>query len=253
MKLLLNAAGVPEVRNSKLVLVDDANGNKEIEVDPVAIYETNGRLFGENKTHREQNETLTASLKKFAGIEDPAAAIEALTKVKSLGTKEAEFATKLEEVRNETTKAMELKFAPFVEKAKTLETTLSGMRRSTAFANSEFVKTKLNIPADMAETHFGGRFVEKEGKLLPTDEKGQPLYSMKNPGTYADFEEGLAIIIDGYSHKASILKGTGASGGGTQGGGGTQNGKPTMRREAFEQLSPVDAAAAVKGGTVIVD
>lgn len=43
---------------------------------------------------------------------------------------------------------------------------------------------------------------------------GNPIYSRKNPGELADFDEALEIIISQYPHKDSILRGSGASGAG---------------------------------------
>lgn len=249
--LLLDSAGNAVVRNGKLVLVNE--DKTEIEVDPVNLYDTNGRLFGEAKEHREKRAEAETTLQKFAGITDPKAALDALNKVATLGTKEAELAGKIEEVRTETRKALELQYAPVVEKAKTLEGELTGIRRRSAFGESKFVKDKLNIPADIAEATFGRNFKEEGGKLVPVDARGQPIYSLKNPGNPADFEEGIELFVGQYANRDAILKGSGASGGGTHpnNGGGGGGGAKVMKRAEFLALPAGEQATAIKTVQVV--
>ena len=122
-----------------------------------------------------------------------------------------------------------------------------------SFASSKFIAEKLAIPADMAQKFFGDRFKVEAGKLVPLGADGNPIFSSTNHGNHADFEEAIQVMVGQYSHKDSILKGTGASGGGAGGSKGGSGGAKEIPRSQFFAMSPQAQGAAIQGGAVVID
>lgn len=233
-----------EVSGQKLPVFVHADG-KEVPFDADSTLGTIGRLNGEAKAHREAKEAAERSLKGFDGITDPAAAIKALGIVKNLDDKKLVDAGEIEKVKNEVTKALEQQYAPFKTKAETLEGQLNNLLIGGAFNGSKFVATKFAAAdaaaaSEIARALFGGRFKIEDGAVVGHDERGNKLYSRTRPGELADAEEAIELIVDSYPHKASILKGSGASGGGATGGNGRMSGPD------LSKLSPVERMNAAR-------
>lgn len=249
-----------EVNGSKLPVFIHGDG-KEVPFDADSTLGTISRLNGEAKAHREAKEAAEAALKPFrdAGLSDAAAAAKAMATVKNLDDKKLVDAGEVERVKAEVAKALESQYAPFKAKAETLEQQLQQHLIGGVFAGSKFVATKFAAAdaaaaSEIARALFASRFKVEEGRVVGYDAQGNKLYSRARPGELADAEEALEMIVDSYPHKASILKGTQASGSGAQGGGGNQGGggKKTMTRAAFDALDPATKVATAKD-TVITD
>lgn len=238
MKLKLDDQGHAVLQDGKPVYVGD--DGKELALDPPGMYATIRRLNGEAQGHREAKEAVEAKLKKFEGIEDPAAAIDALTKLKNLDAKKLIDAGEVEKVKNEAIKAVEEKYKPIVEKAAALEQELYAEKIGGAFARSKFIAEKIAIPSDLVQARFGKHFDLKDGKTFAKDAAGNPIYSRARPGETADFEEALEIIVDSYPQKDHILKGNGGGGGGAPARGGAIG-------KDLSGLSPVDRMNAARG------
>jgi hypothetical protein len=114
----------------------------------------------------------------------------------------------------------------------------------------------LAIPADLVEARFGGQFRIEDGQVVAFDGAGNRIASPANPGEPASFDEALAIIVQAYPYRDTILKGTGARGSGAQGGGARGEGRHVSRAQ-FLALSPAGQAAvardAAAGKAVITD
>lgn len=247
MKLKLDEAGHVVVSDGKPVYVHD--DGKEVAFDVAGTLATITRLNGEARGHRERAETAEATLKAFDGIADPAAARKALETVKNLDDKKLVDAGEVERVKAEATKAVEDRFKPIVTERDRLMAQLSSEMIGGAFARSKFVAEKLAIPADLVEARFGSAFKVEAGKVAAYDASGNRLYSRSNPGDPASFEEALELLVDAYPNKEAILRGSGASGGGSTGSGSAApQGKIT--REQFNSLSPADQMAAARAGRV---
>lgn len=243
-----------EVNGQKLPVFVHADG-KEAAFDGDSTIATIGRLNGEAKTHREGKEAAEQALKPFkdAGILDAAAAKKAIDTVKGLDEKKLVDAGARDQAIAEAVKSVRAEYDPIVKERDTFKTELYNEKIGGAFARSKFIAEKIAVPADMVQATFGGRFKVENGKTIATDANGQPIFSRTRHGEHADFEEALAIMVDGYAYKDSILKGSGASGGGASGGNSGAGGKKTITRSAFEQLDPMARAAAVKEGSTITD
>ena len=252
-----------EVSGQKLPVFIHPDG-REAPFDGDTTVATISRLNGEAKSHREAKEAAETKLKTFEGIEDAEAAKQALQTVKNLKDGELVTAGKVQEIKEaaartaaqqvaDATRAAQEREKALTEQNAKLTADLNSRIVGGAFTASKFISENLAIPADIAQKFFGDRFKVENGKLVPMDANGNPIFSATRHGEHADFEEAIAVMVGTYTHKDQILKakGSGGGGGGNNGNGGT-GGKKTMTRAAFGQLDPAAQAAAVKD-TVIVD
>lgn len=242
-----------EVQDGKPVYIED-NGT-ETAFDAPGARQAIAARNAEAKSHREAKEAAEAALKKFEGIEDPAAALDAIKKVAAFKDKDLVDAGKVEEIKAAAIKAVEDKYAPVVTERDTLKTQLHSAMIGGSFARSKFIADKLAVPVDMVEAMFGKQFTLDGDKIVAKDANGNPIYSKSNPGNLADFDEALETIVSGYAGRDHILKGTGNSGSGKQAGsdGGGSNGSKTIMRSEFDKLAPGDKMAKIKDGYTVAD
>lgn len=240
-----------EVQDGRPVYVDD--DGKEIAFDAPGTRETIKRLNGEAKAHRERAESAEKGLKAYEGIEDPAAARDALSKIKSISEKDMIEAGKVEEIKAAAIKAVEEKYAPVVKERDELQGQLYGEKIGGSFARSKFATEKLAIPSDLIQARFGQNFKVEEGRIVATDNHGNKIYSRSKPGELAEFEEALEVLVDQYPHKDSILKGTGNSGTGSRGSNGGGGGQKQITRAEFEQLQPEQRMKTIADKVAVVD
>jgi hypothetical protein len=260
----------------------DANGAIVIDADkkqPIFVYAdgreapfdadntiaTISRLNGESKSHREAKEAAEAALKPFkdAGIEDAAAAAQAITLTKNLKDGELVTAGKVQEIKDAAAKSAQEAVAAATRAAADKEKALTEQNSKLtqdlnnhiiggAFAGSKFIAEKLAIPSDIAQKVFGDRFKVESGKLVPLDQAGNPIFSATNHGNHADFEEAMQVMVGQYANKDMILKGSGASGGGASGG-KSAGGAKTISRSQFDGMDQGSRAAFFKDGGRIED
>ncbi len=240
-----------------------ADDGKEIAFDAPTTVATISRLNAEAKGHREAKEAAEAKLKGFEGIEDGEAARKALETVKNLKDGELVTAGKVEEIKAAAKKAAEDTVAQAAkasaEQIKTLEGERDKLRDDLysekiggAFSRSKFIADKVAVPADLLQAQFGTRFKVEDGKTVAYDAAGNKIYSRTKPGEIAEFDEALETIIDGYVHRAAILKGNGHSGGGGKPGNG-QGGAKTISRTEFNQMTPPDQANKIREGFTVTE
>ena len=194
--------------------------------------------------------------KAFEGL-DADAARTALETVSKLDDKQLIDAGEVDKVRDRVTTEWTKKFDTEKARADAAESRIQSLVMSNAFANSEFVRDKLNIPADIAQSYFGKHFSYDGEKLTAKDSSGNVIGSSKNIGQDADFAEAIEKIVMAYPSRDRILAPDAHSGGGGSGGGGRQSGGRVMKRSEFDSLSPQEqssaAARAGKGELQIVD
>lgn len=207
------------------------------------------RLNGEAKGHRERAEAAENKLKTFEGI-DPVKAKEALEIADKIDKKTLLDAGEVDRVKKQIEDGFTEKLTTTEQRALAAEGRIRDLTLSQAFTTSQFVKDKIAIPVDMLQSTFGGRFKvnPEDGKIEVYEADGKTrLLSKSKQGEYADFEEGISLVVGGYSQKDAIMKGGNQSGGGNNGGGG--NGKPGVQRYSrteFEALDPVTKANVAK-------
>lgn len=224
---------------------------KEVPFDAAHAVEKIDQLNGEAKGHRVEKEKAELALKAFDGL-DAESARTAMTTVKGYEAKQLIDAGEAERVRTEAIESVkqtyETQLGQITQDRDTYQQQLHGELIGGGFARSKFASEKLAVPADMVQAMFGKNFKVENGKPIAYDDKGQKIYSRTNHGDEAGFDEALEILVGGYQHKDSILKGSQAGGGGYQGGNGGQGGGKSMSRQGFEQLGPSEKASFMKDG-----
>lgn len=238
----VNEQGLP------LYIHDDG---KEVGFDAVHAIQKISSLNAEAKTHREAKEAAETTLKGFEGL-DAEKARAALTTVGNLDAKKLIDAGEAERVRNEAIDSVkqtyETQLGQLTQDRDTYQQQLHGELIGGGFARSKFANEKLAVPTDMVQAMFGKNFKVENGKPVAYDDKGQKIYSRTNHGDEAGFDEALEILVGGYQHKDSIIKGSQAGGGGYQNNNGGSGGGKSMSRQSFEQLNPADKASFMKDG-----
>lgn len=246
--LLTTAALGFEWKKDGDVLALDGDGNpiwitgdKELSVKGDTI----SSLQGEARRNRLRAEAAEGKVAAFEGIDDPEAAKQALQTVKNIKDGELVAAGKVEEVRAEITKQLETRISTAEQKAADANARADKTLLDSAFNGSEFARNSLtDAGLDLARSMFGNRFKVEDGKIVATNERGETIYSDKDMGNAASFDEALEKIVGGYKHKDSILKAPDANGTGSGGGGGNRGQGRTMTRAQFEALSPSQQAEA---------
>jgi hypothetical protein len=256
VKLKLNEQGFAVVVDGKPVYVHD--DGKEIPTDVPGLVQTINRVNGEAKAHRLKAEEYESKIKPFEGL-DPEAARKALETVSNLDAKKLIDAGEVERVKGETAKAYEERLRTMGEQAKAIQAerdalkgTLDGERIANAFAKSKFIAEKLAVPLDMVQAAFGSRFKADDDGVFAYDANGNKMISRQRPGEYATFDEAVELLVEAYPHRDSILKGSGASGGGAPGSGGASGGK-VVNRQQFESMDASARASFLKSGGKLTD
>jgi hypothetical protein len=218
MKLKLDDDGKAAVLDGKPVYVHD--DGREVAFDAPGTVAAISRLNGEARTNHERAEMAEQRLRAFSGIDDPAAARAALSTIAGLDAKQLVDAGEIERARAEAAQAAEARYQPVVQERDAL--------------HGELVKARI-----------GGQFRIEDSQVVAFDGAGNRIASPANPGEPASFDEALAIIVQNYPYRDSILKGTGASGSGAQGGGARGEGRHVSRAQ-FLALSPAGQAAVAR-------
>ncbi len=251
MKLKLDDQGHAVLQDGHPVYIHE--DGKESPFDAAATVATIRARNAEAKANRERYEAAESRLKLFEGIDDAEAAKKALQVVASLDQKKLVDAGQIDTVKAEINKAWEGKLSEAEKRAQALEQQLYGEIVGGAFARSKFIADKLVLPPDLAQAAFGSRFKVEDGKLKAYDQDGNAIFSRKNPGAAADFDEAIEILVEAYPRKDSILRADQRSGSGAPSNGGGGGGAKTISRQAFEALDPKARAAHVAGGGTVTD
>ncbi len=251
MKLKLDENGHVVVADGKPVYTHD--DGKEIPFDAPQAMSKIRDLNGESRSHRERAEAAESVVKAFEGI-DPEAARKAMDTIANIDQKKLVDAGQIDQVRAEISKVYDQKLADQKKITERLERDIRNEKIGGSFARSKLIADKLAIPADMVEAKFGSAFKLEDGKVVAYGADGNKVFSRINPGSVADFDEALELIIEQYPNRDHILKGTGASGSGAQGGGsGGASGQKQINRASFDALNPAKQMEHIKGGGTITD
>lgn len=242
-------------------LYEDEAG-KEIAFDAPHAIKTINETGLESKAKRKALGEAEAKLKEFDGI-DPAAARKALETIKNIDESKLIEAGKVDEIKKNAEKAANDRVAAAQEAnqkkldeataettklTKTLHSEMIGGR----FARSTYIAEKTILPGPAAEKIFGDAFKIEDGNVVAYGPDGKPVYSRAKPGSNAEFEEAIEILVDTYPFRDSILKGTGGGSGAKNGHLGSGNGK-TMKREEFEKLDPIQRQKVFADKIQVVD
>ncbi|WP_376960117.1 DUF6651 domain-containing protein [Azospirillum sp. A26] len=251
MELVLDEAGHVKLQDGK-PLYRHSDG-KEIPFDAATTLATINRLNNEAKGHRIKAEEFEAKAKAFDGL-DPEAARKALDTVANLDAKKLIDAGEVDRVKAETARAYEDKLTGIQKQIEALTgerdalgNKLTQQTLGNAFAGSSFIRDKITIPPDAVQAIFGQHFKVENDAVVAY--RGQDkVYSRERPGEVASFDEAIGILVDGWSGRDTIVKGSGGSGGGARGSGGA--GGKSMTRAAFNALPATEQMAAAKSHTI---
>ena len=238
----LDEAGLPV-----FILSDGA----EVGYDGESLATQLSRVNSESASRRHELNDLKTRIEAFGDL-DPAKAKEALETVAGLDGKQVLDAAKLKEIRESAAESVKASFDPLVQEHAQLKQALHAEKIGGAFTRSEFIKNKTVVPAAMIEATFGRHFSLQDGKMVATDANGNSIYSRKNPGEVASFEEAIEQLISNSPMRDSIMKARNPSGGSGALGGGTRQtgGVHTITREDASNFQAYKAAkeAAAKAG-----
>jgi hypothetical protein len=249
-----------EVRNDMPVYVED--DGKEIEFDaPHALNKIN-QNGGEARKFRTAKEEAEAKLKVYEGL-DPDKARDALKTVENIKDGELIAAGKVDEIKTAAHKAAEDRVAAANKAAQEkLETItadndklfkqLHAEKIGGSFARSKYIAEKTLLPGPAAEKIFGDYFKIEDNKVVAYGLDGNKVYSRAKPGSDAEFEEAIEMLIDVYPYRDNILRSAGGGSGARPANGGSPGGK-TMLRGDFDKLDPTTKMAKMAEGLQVVD
>lgn len=212
--------------------------------------DTIARLNAEAKGHRTRAEQLAEQYKPFEGL-DAAAARKALETVQKIDAKTLIDAGEVDKVKESIKGEFTGQLKESEKKITELQTRLNAMITENAFTSSQYIRENIAVPVDMFRGAFSQYFKIEGDSLQAFDKAGNRLMSKKNIGEYATFEEAIELLVEAYPQKDAILKAPEHRGSGTDAG-GQRPGTMTMKRSAFEKLSPqqqVDFVGKVNAGT----
>lgn len=240
----------PVFKDGNPVWVDADGSEKVLQRDTIS------RLNTEAKNHRTAAEQAREQLKAFEGL-DAKQAREALEKLKTVDLTKMVDAGRLDEVKNSVKAEYDVQISERDKKLGDLQQRINGMILDGAFNASSYIKENIAIPAEMFRDSFGKYFKVEDDKLQAFDRAGNRIMSKKNIGEFADFDEAIEILVDGYSQKDAILKAPEHRGSGSAGGGGHSGGGRAIRRAEFDALPSAKqaeiAAKVSKGELRLVD
>ena len=228
--------------DDKPIYIDD--GGEETAYDPPVMATRLNEVNGESAARRREIKELNEKIKAFEGIDDPGEAVKALETVRNLDQKQMVDAGEVEKVKTEAIKAtkeqyesmIEQTYKPLEAKNNTLQEQLQREMIGGRFARSKFVNEKMLLEPPHVQRLFEQNFEIEEGKVIPKHSNGDPVYSKANPGSIADFDEAIEIIVSGDPHAESLLKADNKRGSNAPGGGNRMTDGKTMRVSDFEQL-----------------
>ena len=225
MKYKLDENGNIVVKDGKPVVIDD--DGKEFVVDAIGASEKVQAANAEAKKFRQQAREAQATAEKFKPLVDNEVDPEkALDAIKTIGTLDEKTKADMDKLKTSINQTWEGKMTEKEQEIENLKKDLFQANVLSKFATSETAK-KLVIPPDIAAEYFGKHFNPDGTAKIGED----TIYSKKNPGSVADFDEALEIIIDQRPDKQYLLKGTGTNGSGGHGqsGGGDGGDRPHGR------------------------
>jgi len=251
------------------IMVDDEG--VETGIDAIHLLGKVPALQEEAKGHRlkakEIQDEFDVFKERFTGIEDPAKAIEALTRVQDIEGQNLIDANDAETLRKQLQDAHDEQFAGVkktydakitelndvigVQQGDIFEALVLQKFNNSAWFSGEAPKTYL-FP-EVAKDHFGRHFkVEKNsngksavvGYNIGGENDGQKIFSIERPGELAGFDEAIGIIIGKHPQRSVLMR---ASFGGGASGSENTGGLPKlekMRRELVEAKKSKDTILA---------
>ena len=180
MKLKLDGNGNVVLSNEMPVYIHD--DGTEAAFDAKAANVKIGTLSREAAEKRTALKDATDKLALFAGIEDPAAAIRALTFAASMDGKKVMDDDGIAKLIQAAVKPLQEKINAQETAAGESAKELYTERVSKQFATSQFISEKTVLTPDIAESAFGKHFAMESGKMIAKDSTGNQIFSTARPG-----------------------------------------------------------------------
>ncbi len=256
--------------NPVWIYEDGEDKGKESPFNAASALATIHNVTKESMARKVKIKELETLVEPFKGIENPVEyrqnADKALGVVANLKDGELVEAGKVEQIKRGVAESFETKLAEteksFKSQLATQEETLQkdavtikSLLIKGALATSKFL-TKTVLTPRLAVSEFGNRFVIEdvngEPTAIGTHANGEKIFSLQNPGSYANVDEALEIMVGTHPDKDALLKGTSGGGGASSssGGGGGSN---TMSRKEWDNKNPTEQMAFMKKGGTVVD
>lgn len=206
----------------------DGDG-KETTVAPGYI----NRLNTEAAQHRTAARDAQKKLEAFGDL-DPKAAKDAVAKMKDVNFDELVNKGEIENVRTQLREQFEADIKERDDKLTDANGRIEKLALNNAFNSSEFLNKRLALPVDAAKATFRDRFRVEGDKVIPLNERGEPL--INKHGDVASVDEAFDAYITARSDKDTWLKAPDVGGSGSQGGGGGRGTGNVMKRAEFDAL-----------------
>ena len=243
----MNAEGQIELNGGNPVWVQEDGSEATIQGNTV------NRLNNENKALRQRAEQAEQAAAPFEGL-DPVAVKDALDKVAKIDQKQLIDAGKANEVTERIKTEYEAKLKAATEQAGTLQAKLDANMRKAAFASSQFLAERVNLPPDVAEAYFQQYFKVDGDRLVAVGRDGQTIGSKNRIGEDASFDEAIEIILSDHPNRDALLKAPAAGGSGMGPAAGRAGGSQRIKRSDFEKLDAGKQREIAIGGKIeIVD
>ena len=205
--------------NGKIVLEDGKpvfvlEDGQEVQVDYLAMRKKNHELTRENVDRKNENRRFKNRYESLEGIEDFAAWLEETHKAREMMVNYSDNQKASEE---QIRARIELGVKPWREKTdslqKKLDETMRDLQAKTlrvSFMASKYAKENLEDPSLVAKL-FKDNFAMRDGRLVTVDENGNEGMEIYDEAT---FDEALKLFVESSPFKASLLKGSRATGSG---------------------------------------
>lgn len=218
-----------EVDTEGRVMYD--NDGKEFAFDAAQTYAKIQQLTSEAAGNRKAKDDAEARIAELSG------------KLEGVDLSKMVDAGKLEEVKAQMAKQYDERISAMSNDYNALMNQYNSEKVSAAFANSQYIKDNLNLPPEVARATFQQHVKIEDGKMIITGLDGQPIYSRKDVGSPAGFDEAMSILIDGLPYRDQITKprnhkGTGGDNDGGQG--------RKISLQEFDSMSPMEQAKIAK-------
>lgn len=245
----IDADGKIETKDGNPIWVDADGSEKTLSSDAIS------RANNDAKNARIAKEKAEEKLAAFTGL-DADKARAALDTVSKLDQKKLIDAGEVDKVRNEISAQFTTQLAEKDKALSELQTRFDGAQIANIFGNSEFIRNRVAVPAEMFQAYFSSNVKMVNGQPEFYGRDGNRLLSKTKIGeNVTDASEAFEMLVESHPQKDLILKANDNSGSGSNGNGGNRPGGRTIKRSEFEQLAPNkqhEVAAKMRTGEMTI-
>lgn len=212
------------------------------------------RLNTEAAEHRRAARDAQQKLEAFGDL-DPKAAKDAVAKLKDVDFDALVNKGEIETIKSQMREQYENEKQELTQQLTEAKQRVNSLTLNNAFSQSEFLNKQVALPSDVVQAAFKDRFKVEDGKIIPLNDRGEPV--INKHGDIASVDEAFEAFISARPDKDAWLKAPDVSGSGSQGAGGGHGGGNRIKRSDFDALPQMKqaeiGAKAAKGEIEIVD